>query len=151
MKLIGDEHVSPKIITEVREKCLPNDPAWSIQSVIGSPYAGIEDEDWIAAFAKDGGQCLISADREMLKRETLIQQISYTGIIGIYFGGAWANSGRLEQLSHLLFWWEKIETKLRSTKPGTAWIVPNNFSKAKDLREVRPHGMSIRRTSDPDT
>lgn len=146
MRLIGDEHVSPKIIRAVRELALAGKPArtgWSIESVIGSRYASTEDEDWIAAFATDGGQGLISADRRMLKRPTLITQIAETGVVGVYVQGGWANENRVQQAAHLLFWWPRIEETFATAPRGSAWIVPSTFDKDQALRECRPFGKPI--------
>lgn len=140
MKLIGDEHVSPKIITEIREKCLPSRAGWTIESVVGSKYAGREDEDWVSAFASDGGNVLISADRDMLQRHTMIVQIALTGLVGIYVRGGYANSTRLEQLAHIFAWWPKIEEKIIDAAPGSVWIIPNGRNTQRPLRECKPFG-----------
>lgn len=143
MRLIGDEHVSPKIIRALQDLAISRIDGWQIESAVGSRYSGREDEDWVAAFARDGGHGLISADREMLKRPTLITQISETGLIGIYVRGGYANAPRVRQAAHMLFWWPRIEETFRKAAPGTAWIVPNGFGEAKPLRECQPFGKPI--------
>ncbi|WP_333832048.1 hypothetical protein [Rubrimonas sp.] len=143
MKLIGDEHVSPKIIRAIRDLGLAGREGWTIESVVGSRYASIEDEDWIVAFANDGGRGLLSADREMLQRRTLVQQIAQTGLIAVYLPKKWASSHKAWQASHILFWWPRIVATFESARNGSAWYVPGSFDETQPFREVRPFGEQI--------
>ena len=143
MRIIGDEHVSPRIVQSIRELAIARKPGWTMEAVNQSEYATNEDEDWVAAFARDGGNVILSADRQMLKRPTLISHIARTGLVGIYVRGGYANADRVRQAAHLLFWWPKIEAKIETAPAGSAWIVPNGFSERSDLVECRPYGKSI--------
>jgi hypothetical protein len=125
MKIIGDEHLSPKIAQAVREIALRR--SWTLEHVIGSVYRSRPDEDWIAAFAQAGGNVIVSADRAMLKRPTLISKISQMGLIGVYLPAEWAEAKRQYQAAHILYWWPTIETVIENSKRGEAWIVPKGF------------------------
>lgn len=103
MRIIGDEHVSPRIVQALRELAIARKPGWQIEAVNNSRYATGEDEDWVAAFARDGGQAILSADRRMLQRPTLIAQIARTGITGIYLREGYASADRVRQAAHMLF------------------------------------------------
>lgn len=144
MKLIGDEHVSPRIIRALHDLALnqKSTAGWTMESA-RDHFAGSEDEDWVVEFARAGGDGLISADREMLKRHTLIQRIAETGVIGVYVGGAWATADRVRQAAHLLYWWPKIRETFATSERGSAWIVPSGFTDRKDFRAVRPFGRPI--------
>lgn len=144
MKVICDEHVSPKIVRAVVDLGFKHSTAWELQSVRGSEYQSKEDEDWVSAFAKAGGQGLISADRAMLQRPSLIKQISETGLVGVYVKGRWGQSDRVRQAAFLLFWWPTIRKTLESAPAGSAWLLPNGFTEDKDLREVRPFDQNLR-------
>ena len=83
MKLIADEHVSPKIVRAVCEIALAR--TCSLASIVkGAPYVWTEDEDWIERFAKDGGNGILSADRRMLKRPNLVQLMTDHDLVGIF-------------------------------------------------------------------
>ena len=83
MRLIADEMVSPKIVTAISKNFLHSN--WRLDSIYTANLSGRADEDWVATFARKGGNVIISGDRAMLKRSELIHQISSTGIIAIYF------------------------------------------------------------------
>lgn len=123
MRLIADEMFSPKIIRTISETFLRAN--WRFESVHNANLQGRADEDWIATFARTGGNVLISGDRAMLKRTELIKQISDTGLIGIYLPSKWAQSKRNEQMSYCLYWWPKIEALILDASPGSIWLTPN--------------------------
>lgn len=131
MNIIGDEHLSPRIIRAVCEIALRK--GWRLEKVVGSALCNREDEDWVEAFAESGGNAIVSADRAMLKRPTLIKKISDLGLIGIYLPSEWAEARRQYQAAHILFWWPKIEQTIETSAPGSAWIVPKGFNSG-DLR-----------------
>ena len=133
MIIIGDEHLSPKIVRAVREIALRR--GWRFDNVNGSDLCSLEDEDWIESFAKSGGNVIVSADRAMLKRPTLIKKIADLSVIGIYLPAEWANARRQYQAAHILYWWPRIEAIIETSKSGTAWIVPKGFASTSDLRE----------------
>lgn len=131
MIVIADEHVSPKIVRSVREIALRR--GWRLENVSGSDLCSREDEDWIEAFASAGGRAILSADRAMLRRPTLIQKISDLGVMGIYLPSEWAAATRQYQAAHILYWWPKIEATIETGTLGSAWIVPKGFNSG-DLR-----------------
>ncbi|TIN98294.1 MAG: hypothetical protein E5Y03_25025 [Mesorhizobium sp.] len=126
MILIGDEHLSPKIIRAVCEVALRK--GWRLDKVTGSDLCSREDEDWIEAFAGAGGNAILSADRAMLRRPTLMKKISDLKLIGIYLPSEWAEARRQYQAAHILYWWPKIEQTIETSAPGSAWIVPKGFN-----------------------
>ena len=80
------------------------------------------------------GSRSISADQKMLKRESLLEGISETGLVGIYLPSAWAGQRRDEQLAHFIHWWVKIEETITSSTSGAAWVVPKGLG-GSDLRQ----------------
>lgn len=133
MIIMGDEHLSPKIVRAVSEIALKK--GWRFDHIIGSTLCSLQDEDWIESFSKVGGNVIISADRAMLKRPTLIKKISDFGITGVYLPAEWANARRHYQAAHILFWWPSIEKVIEESQKGTAWIVPKGFAPTSELRE----------------
>ncbi len=136
MKLIGDEHISPKIVKAVCEIALNR--AWTFEAITKtSPYVATEDEDWVVRFAKTGGNCVLSSDRNMLKRDTFIQKITQTDLILIYMPADYAEGRRQYQAAKILYWWPKIEICIARSDPGRVWLVPKGMG-GGDLREYTP-------------
>jgi hypothetical protein len=125
VKLIADEMISPKIVRAITEIAL--EKSWIFESIAGSKYQGQSDEDWIMTFARHGGKCIISADRQMLKRPQLLHNIHDTGLIGMYLQPRWAGYRKHKQAAHILYWWKDIELTPKQAPPGSIWKVPNNF------------------------
>ncbi|PDT82956.1 hypothetical protein [Sinorhizobium sp. BJ1] len=138
MNIIGDEHVSPKIVRAVREIALRR--TWTLEHVIGSAYRSRPDEDWIAAFAHAGGHVFLSADRDMLRRPTLLAKISQLDLIGIYLPAQWAEARKQYQAAHILYWWPEIERVIETCQKGTAWIVPKGLGSGELRLHVERRG-----------
>lgn len=135
MKLITDEHISPRIARAVQDIALRRE--WSLETIIGSTaYRGREDEDWVGLFAKTGGHGLISADRQMLKRPTMIGKITQLGLVGVFLPAEWAESRRHYQAAHILYWWPRIADCFDASPKGSAWIVPKGMGSG----ELRAYG-----------
>jgi hypothetical protein len=117
LRTIFDEHVSPRIVRALENNARLS-PNWTLEHVIGSKYASVEDEDWFVAFRNDGGEAVISADRKMLRRKTLLRGISETGLVTIYLPREYAEGRRLFQLAYLAFWWDQIVQELQHAAQG---------------------------------
>jgi len=123
MNILADEHISPRIVKAVCELALTG--SFNFSTLIGnSDYQAIEDEDWIDKFGRNGGYGVISADRRMLQRPTLIQKITDHVMKAVFLPAEWANSKRVHQASHILYWWPTIEQCFIESPSGSAWIVP---------------------------
>lgn len=126
MKTIFDEHVSPRIVRALENNARLAS-GWTLEHVIGSKYASVEDEDWFVAFRNDGGDAVISADRKMLRRKTLLRTLSETGLVTIYLPHEYARGRRLFQLSYLAFWWDRIVEELQQAAQGDILAAPRNI------------------------
>lgn len=124
---------SPKIVRAISEDFLR--PNWRFDTTKSANLNGRADEDWIATFARSGGNALISGDRAMLKREKLVSQISATGLIAIYLPSKWSQSRGHEQMAYCMWWWKKIESTIIQATPGSVWITPNGLAGG----ELRQH------------
>lgn len=132
MRVIADEMVSPKIVKAISTSFLRSN--WRFDSIYSANLSGRADEDWVATFARTGGNAIISGDRAMLKRSELVHQISSTGVIAIYFPSKWAQARGDYQLSYCLYWWRKIEDQIEKSSPGSIWLTPNGMA-GGDLRQ----------------
>lgn len=134
MKIIADEHISPRIVYAVSEIALRRQ--WSLESVRGSAYQGRKDEDWVSAFAKGGGNVILSADRRMLRRPTMISKITQLNLIEVFLPSEWAESRRHFQASHILYWWPHIEKCIEESDAGAGWMVPKGLGSGEIRRYV---------------
>ena len=132
MRVIADEMISHHIVRIISDTILR--PEWQFDSVYHAKLRGRADEDWIMSFARSEGNAIISADQKMLKRETLLQAISDTGLIGIYLPSTFAGARKDEQIAYFSHWWRKIEAKIEEASLGTAWVVPRGLG-GGELRE----------------
>ncbi len=123
MKIRADEHVAPRLLQEIREKAL-SDPGWDLSHVRDDHGPKTGDEAWITRFANDGGNGILSADRTMLKRPTLVELVRKSGLVAIYLPSSWARQPLPIQASRLINWWPKLERKYEEAGPGTIWLIP---------------------------
>lgn len=129
MKIIADEMISSNIVNIINS--VENRRNFKFISVIGSAYQSRPDVDWIVGFSQDGGKGILSADRKMLRRKSLIREISKLGLTAIFLPQNWANSRIYKQAAYILFHWPSIlEVFSRSTK-GTIWTTPKGFSESE--------------------
>ena len=124
--------ISPKIVRVVSETIL--ETSWQFDTVYTAKLTGQADEDWIMAFARSGGNVIISADQKMLKRDTLVRRISDTGLIGVYLPSFYAGLKRDEQLAYFVHWWKKIEEQITKASSGSVWLVPKGLG-GGDIRQ----------------
>lgn len=124
---------SPKIVRVISETLLRAN--WRFDTIETANLRGRADEDWIATFARTGGNAIISGDRAMLKREALVKQISDLGVTAIYLPAKWSQSKGNVQLAYCSYWWKAIEDTLSAAAPGSIWLAPNGMGSG----ELRPY------------
>lgn len=105
-----------------------------MESVRGSGYQGKSDEDWIEEFSSSGRNVFVSADRKMLRRPTMVQNIINLDLMAFFLPGEWGQKPRHYQAAHILYWWPKIEECIQISPAGMAWLVPKGFGTG-DLRQ----------------
>lgn len=133
MRIRADEHVSPSIVHIVGDLALS--PSFEFTSVIDVGHKGTNDQYWATAFSTDGGDAIVTADTDFLKRPHQIVAIDNTGLKVIYLPPKWANARGYLQASHILMWWPRIEAKLAQAKPREIWAVKWNISQEGDLEK----------------
>ena len=119
MKVRADEHVSPKIVQVLRVISLS--VGWELTGVREFHGARTADETWVPKFAAEGGQAIITADANMLKRPHLIAAIQQSGVLGLVLPTAWAQARRHIQASSLIYFWPEIEKCMAGASPGDTW------------------------------
>jgi hypothetical protein len=126
VKIRADEHVSPPIVRFIRELALS--PGWELSSVREVGHGGDGDVTWVTKFAREGGDAILSADKDFFRRPQQMVAVCDAGLRVVHMPPKWANSSRNMQASHILFWWEKIESTLSASRPRQCWRVPWGFS-----------------------
>ena len=135
MRIRADEHVSPEIVRIVRELALC--PGWEFTHVVDAGGQGTGDVTWITEFARDGGDAIVSADKDFLKRHHQVLAVCQTGLRVIHLPARWANSPCRLQAAHVLLWWDRIEETLKTCERRQCWRVPWSFSERSELVRIK--------------
>lgn len=135
MKICADEHVSPRIVQAIRPVLHAN---WSIISILEEKFAGNSDIYWITQFSQNGGDVILSADRDFLNKMPLVEAISNTGLKMIHLPRRWARSPRHLQAAHILRWWKKIEEALEVMYPGEYRRTKFTMKEPRKLEVILP-------------
>jgi len=136
LKIRADEHVSPKIVAAIREIGLKGGD-WEVSSVIEVGASGSEDAHWITAFSQHGGDAILTADADFVKRPPQVKAVFDTGLKVIHLPGKWGNSSGDIQAAFMLMWWSRIEKCLETMKPRECFQPPWNIRMDGDLRKVK--------------
>ena len=126
MRICADEHVSPEIVRLVHEIALS--PGWELSHVFDGGWGGTDDVVWITRFARNGGQALLTADKDFIKRHHQVLAVCDTGLRVVHMPKKWANERRRMQAAHILFWWNQIEAALSNSAPRQCYKVPWSFT-----------------------
>lgn len=125
MRVRANEHVSPKIIQVLRIASLNSD--WELTGVREFHGARTADQTWVPRFAAEGGQAIITADANMLKRPHLIAAIQQAGVRGLILPSVRAQARRHVQASSLIYFWPQIEAAFGDALPGEFWRLPTTL------------------------
>lgn len=137
MKIRADEHIAEKIVRLVRDMALSD--GWELSHVIEAGQRGTADEHWATQFANDGGQAIISADKDFHTKPNQIVAIQRTGLKVIYLPPKWQNAPCHLQAAHVLLWWGRIEKKIKECKKREFWQTQWGFSQEGDLVQKALH------------
>ena len=123
------------IVRAVRDIAVSDD-SWEISSVKEVGDQGKSDVHWITKFAQEGGDAILSADKDFLKTPPQVMAVSQTGMKVIYLPPQWQNAeGRL-QASHILLWWKRIEQAVADMKLRECYKPPWNISETGKMVKV---------------
>jgi predicted nuclease of predicted toxin-antitoxin system len=134
LKIRADEHVSREIVRAVREMALT--PALELTHVIDIGDRGSSDVHWITKFAREGGQAILSADTDFVKRPHQVMAVKETGVRVIHLPSRWANARCDLQAAHILLWWRRIELQLQRMAPRECYRPSWNISEEGVLQKV---------------
>ena len=134
MKIRADEHVAPAALNAIRS-IAPSDSR-EISHVRDVESAGTSDVHWITRFAKEGGQAILTADKDFIKNPPQIKAVSDTGIKIIHLPAKWQNADGRLQAAHLLLWWRRIEETLSTMKQRECYYPPWNLTETGRLNKI---------------
>ena len=135
MKVRCDEHVSPRIVRVIRDFALS--PEWELTSVLEVHQGGASDVRWISDFARDGGQSIVTGDRDFLKLEAQVNAVFDCGLKVIHLPSKWCTATGPLQAAHLLQWWSRIENKITHMKTRQCFRPDYNINLDGDLKLVK--------------
>ena len=134
MKIRADENVAPAIVRVVRDLALSE--GFELTSIIEIGQAGAGDVHWITRFAQEGGQAILSGDKDFLRSPPQVDAVNRLGLRVIHMPGRWCNARGHMQTSHLLMWWPRIERKLAEMAPRDCYSPPWNVAEDGQLKQV---------------
>lgn len=135
MKIRTDEHVAPAIVAAIRDVGL-SDSAWDVSSVLQVGQQGHGDVHWITAFAKSGGEAILTADRDFIAKPPQVQAVFETGIKVIHLPPKWGQQSGDLQAAFVLLWWGRIERTLSEMKPRECYRPAWNLNTEGELKRV---------------
>ncbi|WP_425405869.1 DUF5615 family PIN-like protein [Hwanghaeella sp.] len=135
MRIRADEHVSPKIVTAVREMALS--PGWEFTSIHEAGGAGSSDVYWITQFAREGGRAILTADKDFASLSPQINAVFDTGLRVIQLPPKWGMAQCHLQAAHILQWWSRIEAAIESMKERECFRPDWNITEAGELKKVK--------------
>ena len=134
MRIRADEHVAQAIVAAVRDVALS--PGWELDSVRSAGHHGSSDVHWITAFMNDGGDAILSADRDFLENPPQVDAVFRTGAKVIHLPPKWGQAkGRL-QAAHILMWWDRIERCISEMKQRECYRPQWNINDTGTLQKV---------------
>lgn len=111
-------------------------PGWEITSIHHVGDAGDSDVHWITKFAQDGGDAILSADRDFITLEPQVNAVFDTGLKVIHLPPAWGRAKGHMQAAHILQWWGRIEEKLSEMRPKECYRPAWNIKETGELKKV---------------
>lgn len=85
---------------------------WSFDHVYDAKQGGQPDEHWITAFARTGGDAIVTADADFINRYPAVIAVFNTGLKVIHLPKRYANAKGHLQAGFILIWWPRIEAQL---------------------------------------
>ena len=128
MKIIADEHISQHLVSAVNG-CGMVTKGIEFVSIRDFPeFLASEDENWITSASRIGFKGVLSADRAMLRRPTMIEALKQLEYVAIYIPKDFANGNIEYQKSYIIYWWTEIQKTFNTAETGTIWMSPKGLA-----------------------
>jgi|TARA_R110002096_G_scaffold270283_5_gene464178 predicted nuclease of predicted toxin-antitoxin system len=135
LKIRADEHIAEQIVRAVKEIALSDQV--ELSHVIEAGDRGASDVHWVTQFAGDGGDVILTADTDFLKRPHQVKAIFDNGLKVIHLPHQWARARRDLQAAHILLWWRRIEAQVNAMKARQCYRVPWNLKETGALQQIK--------------
>ena len=86
--------------------------------------ATAEDQFWATAFRRFGGEIVITGDKNIAKRPHQIIAFKDNDLICFFCEGRWSEMPQAYKAAHLIYWWPRIQEKIRKSVPRDCWWIP---------------------------
>lgn len=97
--------------------------------------ANAQDEFWLDAFSRFGGEIVLSADKNIARRPHQLLAFREAKLKGFFFTHNWANQDGWYKVAHLMLWFPRIAAVAKGCKPGDCFWVPAPLQ-AKEFKTV---------------
>ncbi|MBI1252061.1 MAG: hypothetical protein GC189_11365 [Alphaproteobacteria bacterium] len=97
--------------------------------------ANAQDEFWLDAFRRFGGEIVLSADKNIARRPHQLLAFREAKLKGFFFNRNWANHHGWYKVAHLMLWFPRIAALAKASRPGDCYWVPAQLQ-AKDFKPV---------------
>lgn len=128
MRIAADENISARLVAIIRDNLL--DASHNLESAADRNARGQDDEIWVAAFGREGGDAVVSGDVKITRRPHEILAIAQAKLKLVVLDGRWSQAKNHEKIAYLCYWWPHIEAALsgmRGFKPvKVPWGWPQN-------------------------
>jgi hypothetical protein len=84
----------------------------------------------------DGGDAILSADRDFLENPPQVDAVFRTGAKVIHLPPKWGQAKGTMQSAHILMWWARIEECILAMKPRQCFRPPWNINETGELQPV---------------
>lgn len=126
--------MSKYIARAVRDLALS--PGWELTSIYEVGGQGQADEHWITQFANDGGEAILSADKDFLTLEPQVNAVFDTGMRVIHLPKRWGLAKGHLQAGFILQWWPRIEAQISNMRPRECYRPTWNISETGQMKKV---------------
>src|SRR3546814_18713227 len=75
----------------------------------------------------DGGDAILTADRDFLENAPQVEAVFNTGAKVIHLPAKWGQARGTLQAAHILMWWSRIEECIATMKPRQCFRPPWNI------------------------
>lgn len=153
MKIAFDEHVPVQMVRVFAslgaEKRFRGFEFVSAKDYAPKPtdpdYIRKSDVPWLERFHEAGGRIVVSGNVRMMEEPLEMQALRQLGFTVFFFERKWNRWDFYQKSALVLFYWERISSKIKRAKPGKFWRIPNHFKEDDNLRDVSPGKKQIKR------
>lgn len=122
MRLLFDNNLSPKVARAIHQLIVSDgDAAVPLRDKFDP---SIEDVDWIAALAEEGGWSVVSGDHRITKNRVERAAWLQTDLVGFFLEPSLARLDPINQAARLIFWIPVLRRQLSLIQGPALFALP---------------------------